>query len=132
MALLPGRPLIYNGQGVESPQRLGLFVREPIVWDQPHADEARAFYRRVLNLTRTDSAFIAGDFQGVETSSPDDVIAYRRGDAVVLVNARPREVRVTVTGFGVDGARDLLSSLTQHGDTVTLPAYAALVLRSVR
>jgi len=132
MALLPGRPLIYNGQGVESPQRLGLFVREPIVWDQPHADEARAFYRRVLNLTRTDSAFIAGDFQGVETSAPDDVIAYRRGNAVVLVNARPRVVRVTVREFVVDGARDLLSNRTQHGDTVTLPAYAALVFRSVR
>ncbi len=128
MALLPGRPLIYNGQGVESPQKLGLFVREPIVWDQPRAAEARAFYQRILHLASTDPAFIAGDFSGVETNAPEDVIAYRRGDAVVLVNARPREVRVAVRGLGVDRARDLLSSLTQHGDTVTLGAYGAMVL----
>jgi hypothetical protein len=49
MALLPGRPLIYNGQGVESPQRLGLFVRDPIVWDQPHA-AGPAPSERVLHL----------------------------------------------------------------------------------
>ncbi len=128
MALLPGRPLIYNGQGVESPQKLGLFVRDPIAWDQPHAALAIAFYRRVLDLARTDSAFIAGDFREVETSAPDDVIAYRRGNAIVLVNARSREVRVAVTGFAVDGARDLLSDRTQHGVTVTLPAYGAIVL----
>lgn len=128
MALLPGRPLIYNGQGEESPQKLGLFVREPIAWDQPDAAAARAFYRRVLQLARTDPAFIAGDLREVETSAPDDVIAYRRGDAVVLVNARPLGVRVAVTGFDVDRARDLLSNRTQHGDTVTLPAYGTLVL----
>jgi glycosidase len=129
MALLPGRPLIYNGQGVESPQRLGLFVRDPIVWDRPHAAEARAFYRRVLHLARSDSALIASDLREIKTSAPHDVIAYRRGDAVVLVNARPREVRFCVTGFDVDGARDLLSNRTFQGDTVTLPAYGTIVLR---
>ena len=129
MALLPGRPLIYNGQGVESPQKLGLFVRDPIAWDQPHAAEATAFYRRVVQLARTDSALSAGDLREAPTSAPDDVIAYRRGHAVVLVNARAHAVRVTVTGFGVDGARDLLSNHTQHGITVTLPAYGAIVLR---
>lgn len=128
MALLPGRPLIYNGQGVESPQRLGLFVRDPIAWDQPHAAEASAFYRRVLELTWNDAAFLSGDFRPVETSAPQDVIAYGRGDAVVLVNARSQPARVTVTGFTVDSARDLLSSFTQQGDTVALPAYGALVL----
>ncbi len=128
-ALLPGRPLIYNGQGVESPQRLGLFVREPIAWDQPHADEARAFYRRVLQLARTDGALLAGDLWEVDTSAPDDVIAYRRGAAVVLVNARPHEVRVTVTGVDVNGWRNLLTDRTQQDATVTLPAYGAVVLK---
>jgi glycosidase len=127
-ALLPGRPLLYDGQEVESPQKLGLFEREAIVWNQPHAAVARAFYRRVLQLARTDPAFTAGDFREVRTTAPGDVIAYRRGDAVVLVNARPRAVRVAVTGFDVDGARDLLSSRIQRGDTLSLPAYGAVVL----
>jgi hypothetical protein len=129
MAFLPGRPLIYNGQEVESPQKLGLFERQPVAWSQPHAARARAFYRRVVRLARTDSAFLAGDLGEVETSAPDDVIAYRRGAVVVLVNARPRAVRVAVRGVAVAGARDLLSDQIQYGDTVALPAFGAVVLR---
>jgi len=128
MALLPGRPLIYNGQEVASPQKLGLFVRDPIAWNQPNAEAARVFYRRVLHLARTDSAFVTGELRAVETTVPADVIAYRRGDALVLVNSRPREVRVGVIGFAVDRARDLLSNRSQHGDTVTLQAHGAVVL----
>jgi alpha-amylase len=128
-ALLPGRPLLYNGQEVESPQKLGLFERQPIAWRQPGAARARAFYGTVLKLARTEPALIEGDLQEVETSAPDDVIAYRRGDLAVLVNARSRGVRVAVTGFEVAGTRDLLSQVTQRGDTITLPAYGAVVLK---
>lgn len=128
MALLPGRPLLYNGQEVESPQTLRLFYRDPVKWNQPHAAQARAFYRQVVHLARTDSAFVSGAFRLAETAAPTDVIAYFRGDALVLVNARPRDVRVGVTGFGVDGARDLLSGRVQRGDTVVLPPHGAVVL----
>lgn len=128
MALLPGRPLLYDGQEVESPQRLRLFYRDPIAWTQPHATQATAFYRRIVGLARTDSAFVSGAFSQVETSAPDDIIAYRRGDAMVLVNTRPRGVTITVTNFAVAGARDLLTSRVQPGDRVTLPAYGAVVL----
>jgi hypothetical protein len=55
-ALLPGVPLLYNGQEVESPQKLGLFVKETVAWDRPGADSARAFYRRVLELARAHPA----------------------------------------------------------------------------
>lgn len=130
MALLPGRPLLYNGQEVESPQTLRLFYRDSVEWGQPGADSARAFYRRVVDLARTDSAFVAGDFRPAETTATADVIAYFRGDALVLVNARPRAVTLTVTGFGVDGARDLLSDRVQQGERVSLPAHGTSVLRS--
>lgn len=132
VALLPGRPLLYNGQEVESPQKLALFEEGPIEWNQPQADEARAFYRRVVQLARTDSSFIAGELRPVETSAPDDVIAYRRGEAVVLVNSRPRALRFAVTGAGVDGAADLLSNRTQRGDTVALEAHGAVVLQGAK
>ena len=127
-ALLPGRPLLYNGQAEESPQKLRLFETDTIVWEQPGAAEARALYRRVIQLARTDAAIVSGDLQGATTSVPADVIAYRRGDVLVLVNARSHEVRFTVTGFNVDRARDLLSDRAQRGGTVTLPAYGAVVL----
>ena len=128
MALLPGRPLLYNGQEVESPQTLRLFWRDPVVWNQPGAEAARAFYRRVVDLARRDSAFVSGDFRAAETTAPADVIAYYRGDALVLVNPRPREIRVGVTGFTVSRARDLLSNRVIRGDTVVLPPHGSVVL----
>jgi len=128
MALLPGRPLLYNGQEVESPQTLRLFWRDPVVWNQPGAEAARSFYRRVVDLARRDSAFVSGDFRPAETTAPADVIAYYRGDALVLVNPRPRALRVRVTGFTVNRARDLLTNRVLRGDTLTLPAHSAMVL----
>jgi glycosidase len=129
LALLPGRPLLYNGQEIESPQKLGLFESQPIEWKRSGADSARAFYAAVINLSRTEPALIGRDFRPVKTSAPKDVIAYARGDLIVLVNARPRGVRAAVTGFTVSGARDLLSNNVQQGDTLALPAYGAMVLK---
>lgn len=128
MALLPGRPLLYNGQEVDSPQNLPLFEREVVAWNQPDAARARDFYARVLRLACTEPAFLNGDFSAITTSAAADVIAYRRGDVVVLVNARSRIVRFTVSGFVVAGARNLLSKTVQRGSIVTLPAYGTAVL----
>jgi alpha-amylase len=130
VALLPGRPLLYNGQEIESPQKLGLFEEEPIEWSQLAATRARAFYASVVKLTRTQPALFGRDLTQVETSAPKDVIAYRRGDLVVLVNARDHEVRAGVSGAGVAGAHDLLSNTRQEGDTVDLPPHGAMVLKT--
>ena len=127
-ALLPGRPLLYNGQEVESPQHLPLFERDPVAWNQADTLTPRAFYRRVLHIADSDSAFVSGQFDVVETDQPKDVIAYRRGGALVLVNARNRAVKVTVRDFQVNGARDLLTDGRMSGDTVPLGAYGAAVL----
>jgi glycosidase len=128
MALLPGRPLLYDGQEVESPQKLGLFVRDTVAWGQPDSAAVRAFYRRVLHLVLTDSTLVAGEFRPVATNAGEDVIAYARGSAVVLVNTRSHAVAVVVTGFNVNGARDRLTDRAQAGDTVALAPYGAVVL----
>jgi glycosidase len=127
-ALLPGRPLLYNGQEVESPQKLGLFEREAIVWKQPGADSARAFYARVLELARTEPAFRSGALAAVDTDRPTDVIAYSRGNLLILVNARARPTRVTPKGVEPAGATDLLSHRAVKGTTIELPPYGAVVL----
>ncbi len=129
--LLPGRPLLYNGQEVESPQTLRLFERDPVAWDPPGGDAARAFYRRVIDLARTHPALLAGGMAAAETSAPADVIAYRRGPLLVLVNPRSRPVTVTVPGVTVEGARDLLTDRTMTGREVRLPTHGALVLEPV-
>jgi len=128
MTLLPGRPLLYNGQEVESPQTLRLFYQDTVVWNQPGAVEAAAFYRRVMDLARNDSAFVSGAFREVDTSAPDALIAYQRGDAIVLVNARPYALKAELNGFDVNGMRDLLADRMQRGRIVDLPAYGAVVL----
>jgi glycosidase len=127
-ALLPGRPLLYNGQEVEDTQHLGLFVKQPVAWAQADTIAPRSFYRRVIHIADSDSAFLAGQLVPVETDAPKDVIAYGRGGAVVLVNARNRAVKVTVSGFPVNGARELLTDGRMSGDTVALGAYGAVVL----
>ncbi len=129
MALLPGRPLLYNGQEVESPQKLPLFERELVAWDQPKAEEARGFYRRILELARTQPALIRGDFVEIATTAPNDLIAYRRGGIVVLVNPRSHQVKARVNGIDINGWHDLLSGRKQRGTRVTLPAYGVMVLQ---
>ncbi len=128
MALMPGRPLLYNGQEVESPQKDSIFTREPIVWNQPHAAEARAFYARVIHLARTDPAFLKGDSRRVVTSDSNDVIAYARGGALVLVNARNTDARIAVTGFAVDRCARPADGPRGARRHAGLPAYGAVVL----
>jgi glycosidase len=132
MALLPGRPLLYNGQEVESPQTLGLFVKEPVAWDQPEATTARDFYKRVIELTRTHQAFIGTVLSPVSTDVPNDVIAYQRGGVVVLVNTRAQPTQARVSTLAITGARDLLSGGMQQGDTVRLAPHGAVVLELTR
>ena len=128
MALLPGVPMLYNGQEVESPQKLGLFVQEPVNWMPGDTTAPRSFYRRVLQLATSHPAFAGRQLLPVQTDAPDDVIAYRRANVMVLVNARPRELRVNVSGVKLNGARELLYGGSQAGEPVTLAPYAAVVL----
>jgi glycosidase len=128
MALLPGPPLLYNGQEVESPQRLGLFEKQAVDWDRPGADEARAFYRRVIDLSRTHPSLAEDGLELIVTDAEEDVISYRRGDVVVLVNTRAEPVAVTPADVALDGARDLLTGRTQQGAEVALSGHGALVL----
>ena len=127
MTLLPGRPMIYNGQEVESPQVLNLFVHQPVEWNQPQADSTRAFYAKVVGLAR-DSAIAGRPLTSVETGAGKDVIAYARGDVTVLVNTRGSPVRFAVVG--VSGARDLLSETLQQSDTVALGPFDMRVFRT--
>ena len=135
-ALLPGAPLLYNGQEVESPQKLGLFVQEPVSWTLPGADSASAFYRRVLGLVLTIPALAGGELGSVPTDAQGDVISFSRGDTsaiVVFVNTRNRPLTFTTSGRSLDGARDLLGGGRPvgglAGGRLRLPAFGVLILQ---
>ena len=70
MALLPGRPLLYNGQEVESPQKLRLFEREPIAWNQPRRKEARAFYAKVIEAGPDRAGALSARFPAGRRPAP--------------------------------------------------------------
>jgi glycosidase len=129
MALLPGPPLLYNGQEVESHQELPLFEKMAVEWDQPDADGTRAFYRSVIDLARTHEDLVGGGVELVVTDQEEDVIAYRRGDVVVLVNVRSDPLNVTVDGIDLTGARDLLGGDTPASSTLFLDGYGWAVLQ---
>ena len=124
-AMMPGVPLLYNGQEIESAQKLPLFERDPVKWNQPNAAGARRFYRHVIELAKQ---FANAPMAVVSNSAANDVISYRRGDALVVVNARPRAVIVTVDGVSAAGMRDLLSGIRQKGSSVALAGYGVVVL----
>ncbi len=130
-ALMPGRPLLYDGQEIESPQQIGLFDREPIDWNQPHAAAATRFYRRIVTLTRSEP-FVSDSLRAITTSNPDTVMAFARGSAIVLINARNAPVRFAVANPAIAGLTDILSGVRQRSDTVALGAYGTLVLEPAR
>ena len=132
ITLLPGVPLLYNGQEVESSQKLDLFEKELVKWDQPKAEETRAFYTRVIALQREHPALAGRDFTAVKTNASNDVIAYQRGNVVVLANTRPRAVKVTPNGVSLRGGRNLLSGEVEDDDTAALTAHGAVVLELPR
>jgi glycosidase len=128
ITLLPGVPLLYNGEEVESPQKLTLFEKQLIAWNQPGAEKTRSFYDTVLHLERTHPAFAGRDLTPVTTNAPNDVIAYRRGNVLVLVNTRSHPVTVVPDGFSGQGARDLLSGNVPQSGNIALGPYGATLL----
>lgn len=125
IAMLPGAPLLYNGQEVESPQKIPLFEKEPVAWNQTDARDARTFYRRIIALSR---GINAKTITPIETTAASDIIAYRRGPALVFVNTRARPVRFTANPTKVRGLRDAITGSTQSTADITLPPYGALIL----
>lgn len=111
VAALPGAPLIYNGQEVGSPNRTGLFDREPL--PQLPGDPALQHYRDALTLRRAFAPLRSTEVQALNVG-PDAVLLVRteaEERVVVLVNVRNRAVSVGVPeGLGVPAS-------------VTLPAY---------
>lgn len=96
VAALPGAPLIYNGQEVGSPNRTGLFDREPL--PQLPGDPTLQAYRDALTLRRAFSPLRSMEIRA-HGVGPDAVLLERTESderVLVLVNVRNREVEVTL------------------------------------
>lgn len=131
-SLLPGVPLVYNGQEVADTTRLGLFEKMNVRWDTN--PEMRQFYAGLLAFRAESLTIRRGTITFLAHPAQDDVLMFLReydGEhLLVAVNARDREVVVTLPGEAsgkewqtVWGSGHLLA----HG---VMPRYGYTVLRA--
>lgn len=105
--VLPGMPLVYNGQEVGLDRRLEFFVKDTVGWSNPGA--YTEFYTVLNELKHRNPALAAGEKGGapveLATTNPQQVFAFSRekdGNRVISVfnfSSRPAEVKVTFNGM---------------------------------
>ncbi|MDR0295156.1 MAG: alpha-amylase [Prevotellaceae bacterium] len=88
--LLPGMPLIYNGQEVGFNRRLAFFEKDKIDWND--SSDYTAFYRELNQLRKANPALYSQDKGGqlveIKNSVPDAVFSFERavkGNKVITV-----------------------------------------------
>ncbi|GEM_PF-48945 len=77
VTLLPGVPLVYNGQEVGNDRRLSLFEKVTIDWESDRHG-FREFYRRLLNARAAHPALRRGDMRLLPFDSTGRVFAFVR------------------------------------------------------
>jgi alpha-glucosidase len=96
------------------------------------------YYKALLRLRKTDPALRDGDFALLNEDDPNVLSFVRRAPggeaAIVILNCTPQPHAAAVRGLAGSSASILLSSFKNRGDAVrldslTLPAYGALVAR---
>jgi glycosidase len=106
-----GMPLIYNGQEIGDPDTLNYFTDAKVKWQQVD--------RKMLNTVRTLIALhhqqpsLAADAP-VEflTTSQQDVLAWKRGPVVAVVNFGAKEAQTVVAGMAAGNYEQWLDSKT--------------------
>lgn len=106
---LPGMPLIYTGQEVGLDRALEFFEKDtPPDWTAN--PQVTAFYKSLNELKHSRSELAAGSAKGAKvekivTASPD-VIAFRRGNVMVIANLGKETVKPFKKAPSVKGMTD--------------------------
>lgn len=97
LAMLPGVPLLYNGQEVGYGTRINLFEKYNIDWTAN--GDLRQFYKEVIHLYSTNETLKKGSVQRMAPENKD-VLIYTRtlqdSLMVVMVNVRNKAVATTM------------------------------------
>ena len=112
--ILPGIPLIYNGQEVGFNRRLEFFEKDLIDWNDP--DNFTAFYQNLIQLKKTSEALfcqeLGGKLEEIITNRPEEIFAFRRkvndSEVVAFFNLSPDTVDFTFEENGVPSPMQLL------------------------
>ncbi len=128
--VLPGMPLIYNGQEVGFNRRLQFFEKDIIDWNgnQYFTD----LYKNLIRLRKGVPALSALNFNGfkeINTSVPKSVFAFLRenGDSklVSIFNFSPKAVEAKFSDLSFEGefTEFKKGDLTQIPETITIDPF---------
>ncbi len=119
--VIPGMPLVYNGQEVCNDKRLLFFEKDPINWEALMAQNTLcnfSLYNKLLHLKNTNQALFngakGGDLKEVKTDKDTTVFAFTRekdnNKIFVVFNMSKNPVEVTLKGLEMAGAyKDLMT-----------------------
>jgi glycosidase len=102
MAVIPGMPLVYNGQEACNDKRLDFFKKDPILWKDCNL---KNIYTKVLNLKKSNKVLLNGNQGGklneVKSDKDSSVYSFTRenmNDKIFVVfnmSSRPLDVKLS-------------------------------------
>jgi glycosidase len=128
---LPGMPLIYTGQEVGLNRAFEFFKKDtPPAWTTNN--EYTKFYQMLNKVRHTHPELAAGvmgaPVETVETASPD-VIAFRRGFTLTVVNLGSEELPLFVNPPFIEGMYDVFTGETTLPATLPAGGYRLYLLK---
>lgn len=122
---LPGMPLIYTGQEVGLDRAFEFFKKDAAP-DWNGGKDYTAFYKTLnaLRHARTELSSSAADSPVVPLPTASaDVLAFRRGNVVTIVNLGPGEARLFDTAPDLRGMTELFTGKTSLPETLQAGGY---------
>ncbi len=137
--MVPGFPLIYNGQEVALNHRLLFFEKDEIDWTQ--GADFTALYARLGQIKKENPALFnannGGDFVKIATDQPESIMAFTRtkgeNQVIVLINLTPEDHEVKLLDDQFNGTYlDLIGGESvdiKPQQAIKMPAWSYLVLQ---
>lgn len=119
--VLPGMPLIYNGQEMGSRKSLEFFERDPIVWED--TDNFTDFYKGLIKMRDGHPSMYApragAPMQVLSNSEPEKVLAFQR----MYADGISEDGFTAVFNFSSEEITVTLAEGILKGSSYTLPAH---------
>jgi len=128
-AVIPGMPLVYNGQEACNNKRLDFFEKDPIQWKDCNL---KNIYSRILNLKKSNKVLLNGKQGGklIEVKSDKDSTVYSftrengKDKIFAVFNMNNKPVDVNLTGNEMAGRFKELFT----GESIVLKSFVKLRL----
>lgn len=126
---LPGMPLIYTGQEAGLDRALEFFTKDtPPEWNRNKA--VTDFYRTLNTLRHTNKSLASGTagatVEPLESAS-EDIIAFRRGNVIVIANLGAAESQIFTNAPDTGNIKELFTGATSIPPTLAAGGYLVYI-----